>query len=227
MPKNTWNSFCCLVVTCLWGLWLFVGLVVLLFLISLLWRMEWLYIKNDTSLFNLRLTSSHLCRTLHTIALWSVPSMLYPTTKISFTMPKTFCMSLNIASILLLSLGNILFNVGPLCIGLINAWFNHNRSKHNLTLWLALGTNTKLLHHSAISSTPSGVIMSSYCNLSSLSLNGFCSQYATCLGGTWSGLLSGLSCNENVPSKHPMPLNTLSNSVCICYVSLALFLLSV
>ena len=49
----------------------------------------------------------------------------------------------------LLSLGSILFNVGPLCIGHINAWFNRAGSKHNLTLPLALGTNTKLLHHSA------------------------------------------------------------------------------
>ena len=53
----------------------------------------------------------------------------------------------------LLSLGSISFNVGPLYIGLINAWYSHAGSKHNLTLPLALGTNTKLLHHSATSST--------------------------------------------------------------------------
>ena len=126
-----------------------------------------------------------------------------------------------------LSLSSISFNVGPLCMGLINAWFNHAGLKHNLTLPFALGTNTKLLHSSAILSTSSGVIMSSCCNLSSLSLNGFCSAYAIHLGGAWYGLLLGLSCNENVPSKHPMPLNTLSTSMCICCVSLVLLLLSV
>ena len=83
----------------------------------------------------------------------------------------------------LLSLGSILFNVGPLCTGLINAWFNLAGSKHNLTLPLVLGTNTKLLHHSAILSTPSGVIMSMFCSQSNLSLNSFCSAYATHLGG--------------------------------------------
>ena len=127
----------------------------------------------------------------------------------------------------LLSLGSILFNVWPLCIGLINVWFNCAGSKHSLTLPMALGTNTKLLLHSAILSTPSSVIISICCNLSNSSLNGFCSTYATCLNGAWYGLLSGLSCNKNVPSKHPMPLNTLSNLVYICCVSSALFLLSV
>ena len=49
----------------------------------------------------------------------------------------------------LLSLGSISFNVGPPCTGLINAWFNLSWSNHNLALLLALGINTKLLHHSA------------------------------------------------------------------------------
>ena len=31
------------------------------------------------------------------------------------------------------------------------------------------------------------------------------------LGGTWYGLLLGLSCNENVPSKHTIPLKTSPN----------------
>ena len=112
-------------------------------------------------------------------------------------------------------------------MGLINAWFSHAGSKHNLTLPLALGTNTKLLHHSYISLTPSGAIISCCCSLSNSSLNGFCSAYATCLGGAWYSLLSGFSCKENVPSKHPMPLNILFNSLCICCAHLALFLLYV
>ena len=65
----------------------------------------------------------------------------------------------------LVSSGSMLFNVGSLCLGLINAWFNHAGSKQNLTLPLALGTNAKLLHHSDISSASSGVIMSSCCSL--------------------------------------------------------------
>ena len=106
----------------------------------------------------------------------------------------------------LLSLGNMLFDVGPLCMGLISAWFSLTGSKHNLTLLFALGTNTKLLHHSANSSTPRGVMMSIFCRHSSSFLNGFCNAYATHLSSTWYGLLSGLSCKENVPSKHPIPL---------------------
>ena len=54
------------------------------------------------------------------------------------------------------------FNVGPLWTGLINAWFNLAGSKHNLTLPFALGTNTKLLHHSTVLSIPSGVIMCTF-----------------------------------------------------------------
>ena len=76
----------------------------------------------------------------------------------------------------------------------------------SMTLLLALGTSTKLLHHSDVSSTPRGVIISCCCSLSSSSWNGFCSAYATNHGGAWYGLLSVFSCKENVPSKHPMPL---------------------
>ena len=73
----------------------------------------------------------------------------------------------------LLSFGSILFNVELLCMGLINTWLNCAGSKHNLTSPLALGTNTKLFHQSAVFSTASGVIMSSCCNQSSSSLNSF------------------------------------------------------
>ena len=63
-------------------------------------------------------------------------------------------------------------------------------------------------------------------SLSSSSWNGFCNAYATCHGGTWYGLLIVFSCKENMPSKNPIPLNTPSNSLCICCVDSALFLLS-
>ena len=73
----------------------------------------------------------------------------------------------------LLSPWRILFRVGPLCIGLMRAWFWQAGSRHNPTLPLALGANTKLLHHSDVSWTPSGSIMSSFCSLSNSSWNGF------------------------------------------------------
>ena len=75
--------------------------------------------------------------------------------------------------LILLNLGSMSFNVGPLCIGFINACFNHAGYKHTLALPLALGTKTKVLHHSDILSTSCGVIMSSCCSLSNLSLNIF------------------------------------------------------
>ena len=126
----------------------------------------------------------------------------------------------------LLSLGSMSLSVGPLCMGLINALFSLAGSRHNLTLPFALGTNTKLLHHSAISSTPRGVMMSIFCRCSSSSLNGYCSAYATHLGGAWYSLLSGLSCKENVPLKHPMSLNTSPYVLLISHISSLLFLLS-
>ena len=126
----------------------------------------------------------------------------------------------------LLSFTNISFKVVPLCTGLISAWFSQAGSKHSLTLPLALGTTTKLLHHSDTSSTPKGVFISCHCSLSSSSWNGFCNTYATCRGSTCNGLLFVFSCKENVPLKHPMPLKTSSSSLCICYVDSAPFLLS-
>ena len=36
--------------------------------------------------------------------------------------------------LMLLSFGNMSFNMGPLCMGLINAWFSCDGSKHSLTL---------------------------------------------------------------------------------------------
>ena len=84
----------------------------------------------------------------------------------------------------LLGFGHMSFSLGPLCMGLISAWFSCAGSKHSLTLPLALDTSTKLLHHSDISLTPSGAIMSCCCSLSNSYLNGFCNTYATHLGGT-------------------------------------------
>ena len=85
----------------------------------------------------------------------------------------------------LLSFGRISIRMGTLCMGLISAWFRCAGSKHNPTIPLALGTNSKLLHHSADSLTPSGAIMLSFCSLSNSSWNGFWSAYATHLGSAW------------------------------------------
>ena len=68
-------------------------------------------------------------------------------------------------------------------MGLINAQFDLTGSRHNLTLPFALGTNTKLLHHSAVLSIPSAMIMSNFCSQFNSSLNGFCSACATHLSG--------------------------------------------
>ena len=87
----------------------------------------------------------------------------------------------------LLSFSSILFSVGPLCIGLINAWLSCAGSKHSHTLPFVLGTITKLLYHSAILSTPRGAMMSSSSSCFSSSLNGFCNAYAMHLGGAWYG----------------------------------------
>ena len=110
----------------------------------------------------------------------------------------------------LFNFGKISLSVGPLWTGLISAWFSLAMFRHSLTLPLGFGIMTKLLHHSAISYMPKGVIMSSCWDLFNSSLNSFYSAYAMHLGGTWYVLLSGFSCNENVPSKHPIPVKTSS-----------------
>ena len=83
----------------------------------------------------------------------------------------------------LLNIGRVSFDMQPLWRSLINVWFNLAGSKHNLTLLFALGTNTNLLHHSTVSSIPSGMIMSSFCSWSNSSLKAFSSTYATHLSG--------------------------------------------
>ena len=125
----------------------------------------------------------------------------------------------------LLCFGSISLSVSPLCTSL-SAWFSQAGSRHNLTFPFALGTSTKLLHYSEVSSTPRGAIMSCFCTLLNSSLNGFHSAYAMHLWGTWYGLLSSFNCNKNVPSKHPIPLNISSKSLCSCCLISALFFLS-
>ena len=118
----------------------------------------------------------------------------------------------------------ISFSVGPLCTSPICAWFHLAGSRQSLTFPFDFGK--KLLHHSAVSSMPSGAMMCCCCTHSNYSLDGCCRAYAMHLEGTWYGLLSGLACNENVPSKYLIPLNTSLNYLCIHCVILSLACLS-
>ena len=71
----------------------------------------------------------------------------------------------------LFNLQNISLSIGPLWTGLISAWLTLAGSRHNLTFPFSFGTNTKLLHDSAVSFLPSGAIISYYCSHSNSSLN--------------------------------------------------------
>ena len=51
------------------------------------------------SLFSFRFTCLHICSTFHSLSSWSLPLLLYPTTKMSSAMANTFCKSLNILSL--------------------------------------------------------------------------------------------------------------------------------
>ena len=84
-----------------------------------------------------------------------------------------------------ISLGNVLLKVRPLCIGLINAWFNHAGSKHNHIFLFGLETIKKLLHASSISLTTNGVMVCCFCICSHSSFNGCCSAYFTHLRDAW------------------------------------------
>ena len=62
----------------------------------------------------------------------------------------------------LFKFGKISLSAVPICTSLISPWFSLARSRHNLTFPFSFGSNMKLLHHSAVSSMPSGVMMSCY-----------------------------------------------------------------
>ena len=53
--------------------------------------------------------------------------------------------------------------------------FKFAGSKHKLTFTFGCGASTKLLHHSAVSSMPSDVMMSGCCS-PSCSLNSLCNE---------------------------------------------------
>ena len=64
----------------------------------------------------------------------------------------------------LFSFGSKSLSVGPLCTVPMSVVFSFAGSWNNLTLPFDLGTSTKLLHHSTVSSMPSGVMMSCFCS---------------------------------------------------------------
>ena len=126
----------------------------------------------------------------------------------------------------LFNFGKISLSVGPPWTGLRSAWMCLARSRHSHTLPLGFGMSIKLLHHSVISSMPKGVTLSCCWNLSNSSLNSFCRAYVMNCGDAWYSLPSGFTCNVNVPSKHPIPVDTCSNSFCSCFVIAVLAFLS-
>ena len=100
------------------------------------------------------------------------------------------------------------FNVGSLCTGSISVWLSLVGPRHKHAVPFGFGTVTKLLHHLAISYTPSCASIWYCCSLSSSFLNGSCSTYAVHLGSTWYSYMSSLTYGEKVPLKYPIPLST-------------------
>ena len=73
-----------------------------------------------------------------------------------------------------LNFGKISWSVGHLWTGHIRTWFSLTEPRHSLIFPLGLGTTTKFLYHSTVSSTSSGVMMSCCWSHSNASLKGFC-----------------------------------------------------
>ena len=113
-----------------------------------------------------------------------------------------------------LSFGRISFKVGPLCMGLISDQFRCTGFRYNLAIPLAFGTNTKLLHNSADLSNPSGIIMLRF--VAFLTLPGMALEvHMSCISAVPGKVFCLVLAAKNVPSKHPIPLNTPSKSICI------------
>ena len=81
------------------------------------------HLKWHLSLFSFRFTCRHICSTLCSVSSWSLPSMSYPTTKISPAMSNTIGKSLNISSVFLWNIspagaapkGNLFYQYLPNC----------------------------------------------------------------------------------------------------------------
>ena len=84
--------------------------------------------------------------------------------------------------------GNMSLVVGPLCTCLMSTWFNLVGLRHSHTNLFGLGTCTKLLHQSGVSSIPRGTTICCCNSQSNSSFNGLCNVYAMPLKGTSYGL---------------------------------------
>ena len=102
------------------------------------------------------------------------------------------------------SLSRISFNEGPHCTGLISALFS-GWVQAQAYFTIALRTRPKVLYHSTVSSTPSEIIMCSFCSKSSFSLRGSWRAYAILLGVPGMAVYLPFTCKLTVPSKHPIP----------------------
>ena len=114
----------------------------------------------------------------------------------------------------LISLESMSFNVGTLCIGLINAWLSLFGSKPRWTVPLGFGTVMKLLHSLVISSTligPAFVATVVFSNSFKV-VPVVCMLYAMHLGGGWDGLASSI---VRSTFETPNSYKTLLNSLCM------------
>ena len=59
------------------------------------------HLQGNLSLFHFRFTCLHVCRTSCNVSPWFLPSLLYPSTKMSSAKPNTFGKPLNILSMFL------------------------------------------------------------------------------------------------------------------------------
>ena len=106
------------------------------------------------------------------------------------------------------SLSKMLFNVGPLCTGLISTLLSLARSRAQPYITLSFGNKYKAISPSDVSSTSKAIIICCFCNLSKSSLRDSWSKYGTLLGATWYGQLPSFTCKLNVPSKYYIPDKT-------------------
>ena len=120
------------------------------------------------------------------------------------------------------SLGSISFHVDPLCTTCTGTCLSLVESRHICTVLLDWGNITKLLHISAVLSTPSGASILCCCWLSSSFIIGSCSTYHTHLWSTWYGFVQSLTCRKKIPLKYTIPVNRTLYSSCVFSVVLPL-----
>ena len=109
--------------------------------------------------------------------------------------------------------------VRPMCTDLISAYFNMAGSRNSLTFPLGLGTNTNCYNILIPSLHQVAYYFVFFVKSVPFILNGFCNVSAVHF--TEPDRAHTLTCNENVPFKQPMPVNTSLYLLCIaCFVLL-------